>query len=157
MLFGSVGIHSNFVCFRTDWKGDSSAIECYKKGFWNWCLPILNKILIGLERGAREMIELMMCQWVLSSHSPFNSFIRISCHVFSCRDQWGTWKSGVSLVNTGIRHPSSVMKNVIPIVMAGVIGIYGLIISVILAESIPKPNDQRQNTYSIYTGMAHVS
>ena len=33
--------------------------------------------------------------------------------------QWGTWKSGVSLVNTGIRHPGSVMKNVIPIVMAG--------------------------------------
>ena len=38
-----------------------------------------------------------------------------------------------------------------------VIGIYGLIISVILAESIPRPNDQRQNLYSIYTGMAHVS
>ena len=33
--------------------------------------------------------------------------------------QWGTWKAGVSLVNTGIRHPSSVMKNVIPVVMAG--------------------------------------
>ena len=38
-----------------------------------------------------------------------------------------------------------------------VIGIYGLIISVILAESIPRPNDQRLNMYSIYTGMAHVS
>ena len=33
--------------------------------------------------------------------------------------QIGTWKSGVSIVHTGIRHPSSVMKNVIPIVMAG--------------------------------------
>ncbi|ACI64479.1 predicted protein [Thalassiosira pseudonana CCMP1335] len=53
---------------------------------------------------------------------------------------WGTWKAGVSLVNTGIRHPGSIMKNVIPVVMAGVIGIYGLIIAVILAESIPKPN-----------------
>jgi len=42
--------------------------------------------------------------------------------------------------------------------MAGVIGIYGLIIAVILAESIPKPNvDSRENSYSIYTGMAHVS
>eukprot|EP00578_Thalassiosira_sp_NH16_P016574 CAMPEP_0181110476 /NCGR_PEP_ID=MMETSP1071-20121207/18739_1 /TAXON_ID=35127 /ORGANISM="Thalassiosira sp., Strain NH16" /LENGTH=213 /DNA_ID=CAMNT_0023194259 /DNA_START=13 /DNA_END=654 /DNA_ORIENTATION=+ len=70
---------------------------------------------------------------------------------------WGTWKSGVSLINTGIRHPSSVMKNVIPVVMAGVIGIYGLIIAVILAESIPKPNvDSRENSYSIYTGMAHL-
>ncbi len=31
----------------------------------------------------------------------------------------GTWKAGTSVINTGIRHPSSVMKNVIPIVMAG--------------------------------------
>lgn len=31
----------------------------------------------------------------------------------------GTWKAGQSVIYTGIRHPSSVMKNVIPIVMAG--------------------------------------
>lgn len=72
--------------------------------------------------------------------------------------QWGTWKAGVSLLNTGIRHPGSVMKNVIPIVMAGVIGIYGLIIAVILAGNIPTPTvGTRENVYSIYTGMAHVS
>lgn len=70
---------------------------------------------------------------------------------------WGTWKSGVSLVHIGIRHPSSVMKNVIPVVMAGVIGIYGLIVAVILAESIPKPGaDTRINSYSIYTAFAHL-
>jgi len=70
---------------------------------------------------------------------------------------WGTWKSGVSLVHTGIRHPGSVMKNVIPVVMAGVIGIYGLIVAVILAESIPSPGvGTRANQYSIYTGMAHL-
>ena len=68
----------------------------------------------------------------------------------------GTWKSGVSIVHTGIRHPSSVMKNVIPIVMAGVIGIYGLIVGVIIAQSIIKPTNQRENVYSIYTGMAHL-
>lgn len=61
------------------------------------------------------------------------------------------------MVHTGIRHPSSVMKNVIPIVMAGVIGIYGLIVAVILSESIQKPSNSRQNAYSIYTGLAHVS
>jgi hypothetical protein len=33
--------------------------------------------------------------------------------------QIGTWKSGQSIIYTGIRHPSSIMKNVIPIVMAG--------------------------------------
>jgi len=71
---------------------------------------------------------------------------------------WGTWKAGVSLLNTGIRHPGSVMKNVIPIVMAGVIGIYGLIVAVILAGNIPTPTvGTRENVYSIYTGMAHLS
>jgi len=59
-------------------------------------------------------------------------------------------------VHTGIRHPGSVMKNVIPIVMAGVIGIYGLIVAVILAQSIEVPNSESQNVYSIYTGFAHL-
>jgi len=70
---------------------------------------------------------------------------------------WGTWKAGVSIIHTGIRHPGSVMKNVIPVVMAGVIGIYGLIVAVILAESIPSPLDSRENQYSIFTAMAHLS
>lgn len=49
------------------------------------------------------------------------------------------------------------MKNVIPIVMAGVIGIYGLIIAVILGGNIPSPTvGTGENIYSIYTGMAHV-
>jgi len=63
----------------------------------------------------------------------------------------------MSIVHTGIRHPSSVMKNVIPIVMAGVIGIYGLIVGVILAQSISTPTNDRANVYSIYTGMAHLA
>lgn len=81
-----------------------------------------------------------------------------ACVVFSnFGSAWGTWKSGVSLVHTGIRHPKSVMKNVIPIVMAGVIGIYGLIVAVILGQSISTPNNDRENTYSIYTAMAHLA
>ena len=68
----------------------------------------------------------------------------------------GTWKSGISIVHTGIRHPGSVMKNVIPIVMAGVIGIYGLIVGVILSQAIATPTNGRHNVYSIYTGMAHL-
>jgi V-type H+-transporting ATPase proteolipid subunit len=49
------------------------------------------------------------------------------------------------------------MKNVIPIVMAGVIGIYGLIVAVILAGNISTPTvGTRENVYSIYTGMAHL-
>ena len=50
------------------------------------------------------------------------------------------------------------MKNSIPIVMPGVIGIYGLIIAVILAGNISTSTfGTGENLYSIYTGMAHES
>jgi V-type H+-transporting ATPase 16kDa proteolipid subunit len=49
------------------------------------------------------------------------------------------------------------MKNVIPIVMAGVIGIYGLIVAVILGQSISVPSAaDRHNVYSTYSGLAHL-
>jgi V-type H+-transporting ATPase proteolipid subunit len=35
----------------------------------------------------------------------------------------------------GVTKPDMVMKSIIPVVMAGVIGIYGLIIAVILATN----------------------
>lgn len=40
--------------------------------------------------------------------------------------------------------------------MAGVIGIYGLIVGVILGQAIQQPDNERNNTYSTYTGMAHL-
>jgi ATP synthase proteolipid subunit len=33
----------------------------------------------------------------------------------------------------GVMNPGLVMRNVIPVVMAGILGIYGLIVSVIIA------------------------
>lgn len=48
------------------------------------------------------------------------------------------------------------MKNVIPIVMAGVIGIYGLIVGVILGQAVTVPTSEKHNTYSVFTGMAHL-
>jgi len=78
-----------------------------------------------------------------------------------CLSNWGsavgTWKSGQSIIYTGIRHPSSIMKNVIPIVMAGVIGIYGLIVGVIIGQSITIPSSERENTYSTFSGLAHLA
>jgi V-type H+-transporting ATPase proteolipid subunit len=37
-----------------------------------------------------------------------------------------------------------------------VIGIYGLIVGVIITQSITKPSNERENAYSTYTGMAHL-
>ena len=45
---------------------------------------------------------------------------------------YGTAKSGVGIASMGVMHPDLIIKNMIPVVMAGVLGIYGLIVAVIL-------------------------
>jgi V-type H+-transporting ATPase 16kDa proteolipid subunit len=69
---------------------------------------------------------------------------------------WGTWRAGLGVCNMGIHHPSGVIKNIVPIVMAGVLGIYGLIVAVIISQAVGPPSNDGYNTYSTYTGYTHV-
>merc|ERR1711985_216651 len=43
---------------------------------------------------------------------------------------YGTAKSGVGISSMGVMRPDLVMRSIIPVVMAGVLGIYGLITAV---------------------------
>lgn len=45
---------------------------------------------------------------------------------------YGTAKSGVGVASMGVMRPELVMKSIVPVVMAGILGIYGLIIAVII-------------------------
>jgi V-type H+-transporting ATPase 16kDa proteolipid subunit len=57
-----------------------------------------------------------------------------SALIFACLGSaYGTAKSGVGVANMGVTHPEMVMRSIIPVVMAGIIGIYGLIIAVIIS------------------------
>jgi V-type H+-transporting ATPase 16kDa proteolipid subunit len=55
----------------------------------------------------------------------------------------------------GIDHPAGIIKNIVPVVMAGVLGIYGLIVSVIITQSVTPPSTT-SNMYSSYNGYTHV-
>merc|ERR1712244_133741 len=57
---------------------------------------------------------------------------------------------GVGVSAMGVMHPDLVMKSMIPVVMAGVIGIYGLIIAVIIGSSIDSSD------YTSFAGFAHL-
>jgi len=65
---------------------------------------------------------------------------------------YGTAKSGVGISSMGVVHPQLIMRNMIPVVMAGVLGIYGLIISVILSGNIDSGS-----TYNEYQAYAHLA
>jgi len=70
---------------------------------------------------------------------------------------WGTWKAGCGVCRMGVDYPAGIIKNIVPIVMAGVLGIYGLIVAVILTQSITPPNADGLTTYSVYNGWAHFA
>ena len=64
---------------------------------------------------------------------------------------YGTAKSGVGVASMGVLKPELVMRSIIPVVMAGVIGIYGLIVAVIVIGAIPAG----QANYCAKVGFAH--
>ena len=51
---------------------------------------------------------------------------------------YGTAKSGVGIASLGVIDSSKVLKGLIPIIMAGILGIYGVIISVLLISDCKK-------------------
>ena len=59
---------------------------------------------------------------------------------------YGTAKSGVGILANGISKPEIIIKSVIPVIMAGILGIYGLIVGIILKQNINPKN------YSIFDG-----
>lgn len=66
---------------------------------------------------------------------------------------YGTAKSGVGVASMGVMRPELVMKSIVPVVMAGVLGIYGLIIAVIISTGI----NPKAKPYYLFDGYAHLS
>lgn len=64
----------------------------------------------------------------------------------------GTAKSGVGISSMGILKPEKIVKGIIPVVMAGILGIYGLVVAVLLIQKIDltKP-------YSYFQGFSHLA
>nr|XP_020840502.1 V-type proton ATPase 16 kDa proteolipid subunit-like [Phascolarctos cinereus] len=74
------------------------------------------------------------------SESPkYMSFFAIMCAsaamVFSTLGMpYGTAKSGTGIAAMSVMQPELIMKSISPIVMAGVITIYGLVVAVLIAS-----------------------
>merc|ERR1712022_87319 len=78
-----------------------------------------------------------------------------SALVFACLGAaYGTAKSGVGVANMGVLHADMVMKSIIPIIMAGVLGIYGLIVAVLLGSGIDGGKPYGYASYSGYSALA---
>ncbi|CAL8265977.1 unnamed protein product [Gadus morhua 'NCC'] len=78
----------------------------------------------------------------MSSSSPeYASFFAVmgasSAMVFSALGAaYGTAKSGTGIAAMSVMRPELIMKSIIPVVMAGIIAIYGLVVAVLIANNI---------------------
>merc|ERR1712023_408244 len=69
---------------------------------------------------------------------------------------YGTAKSGVGISSMGVLKPDLIMKSIIPVVMAGILGIYGMIVAVILAQKAPLEYNEKNN-YTLVKGYRHLA
>ena len=53
---------------------------------------------------------------------------------------YGTAKSGVGIAAMAIMKPERIMKSVIPIIMAGIVAIYGVVVAVLISGRIKGPD-----------------
>ena len=65
---------------------------------------------------------------------------------------YGTYKSGVGICHLGILRPDKIIKSVIPVIMACILRIYGLIVAVILNQKI-----KDRASYKRKLGYSHLA
>ena len=86
--------------------------------------------------------------------ASFFGFIGIACALVFANlgAAYGTAKSGVGIASMGVLKPELIFKSIVPIIMAGILGIYGLIVSVILVGKI-----KDDPSYTAYSGYKHLA
>lgn len=65
---------------------------------------------------------------------------------------YGTAKSGTGIAAMSVMRPELIMKSIIPVVMAGIIAIYGLVVAVLIAGQLDVPQN-----YSLYKWVLTIS
>ncbi len=83
------------------------------------------------------------------AHAAFFAYMGIATAVVFANlgSAYGTTKCGVGVMSMSVLRPELMIKSVIPVVMAGILGIYGLIISVVINMKIADKKITFQDGY----------
>ena len=81
-------------------------------------------------------------------YSPFFGVMgATSAMVFSAMGgAYGTAKSGTGIAAMAVMRPEAIMKSIIPVVMAGIVAIYGVVVAVLIAGQLEPAGDK----YTLY-------
>ncbi|KAI5986152.1 hypothetical protein EDD15DRAFT_2200231 [Pisolithus albus] len=90
-------------------------------------------------------------------YAPFFGFAGVaSAMIFSKRylaigAAFGTAKSGIGIAGLGSFRPELIMRSLVPVVMSGIVAVYGLVVSVLIAGSLHPSKD-----YTLAAGFIHL-
>ncbi|EON99554.1 putative vacuolar atp synthase 16 kda proteolipid subunit 2 protein [Phaeoacremonium minimum UCRPA7] len=86
--------------------------------------------------------------------APFIGMAGIaSAMIFGCAGAaYGTAKAGIGIAGVGTFRPDLIMKCLIPIIMSGILAVYSLVISVLIAQDL-----QPKQSYSLFSGFMHLA
>jgi len=93
----------------------------------------------------------------MSDHPIYSPFFGVmgatAAMVFSAMGAaYGTAKSGTGIAAMAVMRPEAIMKSIIPVVMAGIIAIYGVVVAVLISGQLKDASDG----YSLYLGFVHL-
>lgn len=93
----------------------------------------------------------------MSACPPYASFFGFagvaSAMIFSTIGAaFGTSKAGIGISGLSVFRPDLVMKSLIPVVMSGIIAVYGLVVSVLIAGNMDPHKD-----YPLFNGFIHLA
>ncbi|CAL8086626.1 unnamed protein product [Calicophoron daubneyi] len=89
-------------------------------------------------------------------YTPFFGLMGSAIAVILCAigGGYGTARAGMSIACVGISYPHVVMKSLVPIVMAGIVAIYGLVVSVLIAQKVDDDYSLRRSLFDFGAGLS---
>ena len=105
------------------------------------------------------MLSTMITATKDAEGASFFGYIGIACALVFANlgAAYGTAKSGVGVCSMGVLKPDQIIKSVIPVIMSGILGIYGLIVAVILIQKIPSDINAASSGYGYKQGFSQLS
>ncbi len=99
------------------------------------------------------MLPFIISQVEVDQTPSFFGFIGVACALVFANigSAYGCAKSGLGISYFGVIKPEGIIKAIIPVIMAGILGIYGLVVSVLLISKI------KDTDYSYYKGYSHLA
>ena len=63
---------------------------------------------------------------------------------------YGTAKSGTGIAAMAVMRPEAIMKSMLPVIMAGIIAIYGVVVAVLIAGQLKAAPEYTLYKYDLF-------